>query len=394
MLQSWESPITSRRPAPPSMFVMLACWLAMLVFLAVEYKRWSSQPQYAKETAKVDSAAPQPIMLSKLSASLVPMPQGVPSAHASSLTAISGDEMLAFWWAGTRESAPDVKVYMARWSKGTWGPAREIVSRDSLGHALGFGIRRIGNPVAWTARDGKINLFVVATGLGGWAASRVAHLESADLGQTFKVKRMLPMSPLFNTSVLVRSSAIGLADGGWLLPAYFELGVKYPLLMAFDDDGDPQWLARIGKRGAALQPAIVPVSATEAHAWMRDASDERRIQQAFSRDGGETWEDLPALDLPNHNTSVAAIRLKQGSYLLLHNHVLEGGSARNVLRLSISQDLRTWRHVFDVARGKAGEEFSYPTLQQVGDELHVTYTSRRTAIAHHVYRIQFQEAPQ
>lgn len=197
------------------------------------------------------------------------------------------------------------------------------------------------------------------------------------------------MSPLFNTSVLVRTTPVGLADGGWWLPAYFELGIKYPMIMAFDKDGDPRWLTRIGERTTTLQPAVVPVSPFEAHAWMRDASDERRVQQAFSRDGGASWEDLPALDLPNHSSSLAAVRLDRGGFLLLHNHVTEGGSSRNVLRLSSSKDARSWEHVFDVVRGAADEEFSYPTLQQVGDELHVTYTSRRAAIAHRVYRIDY-----
>ena len=65
----------------------------------------------------------------------------------------------------------------------------------------------------------------------------------------------------------------------------------------------------------------------------------------------------------------------------------EGSWTRNVLRLSQSKDARTWTTLFDIASGKPEEEFSYPTLRQVGSELHVSYTSRRTAIAHRVYRI-------
>jgi predicted neuraminidase len=47
--------------------------------------------------------------------------------------------------------------------------------------------------------------------------------------------------------------------------------------------------------------------------------------------------------------------------------------------------------VADVASGSAGDEFSYPTMQQVGNELHVTYTFQRQAIAHHRYRISIGE---
>jgi predicted neuraminidase len=372
-----------------TLFMTLACCVAVLAGLAAELNRWTGNDEAAGALALAEIANHRPVSFVELSASHIPMPQGVPSAHASTLTALKGDELLALWWAGSRESGPDVKVYASRWNDGKWSSPHEVASRESLGDALGIGIRRIGNPVVWTARDGTINLFVVGTGLGGWAASRVVHLVSSDHGESFEVKRLLPMSPLFNTSVLVRTTPVGLADGGWWLPAYFELGIKYPLIMAFDNAGEPQWLTRIGERTTTLQPTVVPVSAFEAHALMRDTSDERKIQQAFSRDGGATWEDLPALDLPNHSTSVAALRLTEGGYLLLHNHVTESGSSRNVLRLSISQDARSWEHLFDVARGDPGEEFSYPALQQVGDELHMTYTSRRTSIEHRVYRIAY-----
>lgn len=386
-------PHPRRQHGPRWSAVLMAflCCAAFLTAVAAEIRRWSDNSEESNALHLTEAAGHRQVRITRLSDSLIPMPQGVPSAHASSLAPAVGDEMLAFWWAGSRESGPDVKIYSSRWKSGNWGAPREVASRESLGEELGFGIRRIGNPVAWAARDGTIHLFVVATGLGGWAASRIVHLVSGNHGEDFKVDRILPMSPLFNTSVLVRTTPVGMADGGWWLPAYFELGIKYPMIMAFDDDGSPEWIARIGKRTTTLQPAIVPVSDFEAYAWMRDASDERRLQQAFSRDGGVSWEDLPALDLPNHSTSVAALRLAGGGFVLLHNHVMEGGSSRNMLRLSYSRDARSWEYLFDVARGDAGEEFSYPTLQQVGDELHVTYTSQRTAIAHHVYRIAYEE---
>lgn len=379
-------------PARPSWWMVLACALALLAMLGAELHRWSSVPEKSVGPASSMVAAPGKVRLTRLSATLIPMPAGVPSAHASALASLPDNQMMAFWWAGSRESGPDVKVYAASWRAGQWSAPREIASRNSLGAVLGFGVRRIGNPVAWTARDGKINLYVVATGLGGWAAARVVHMVSSDFGNSFAVRRVLPMSPLFNTSVLVRAAPVALPDGGWWLPVYFELGIKYPMLMAFDDQGNPRSIARIGKRTASLQPALVPVSAFEAYAWMRDSGPQQRVQQAVTRDGGANWEDLPALNLPNHSSSLAAQQLSKGGFLLLHNHMAPGESDRSILRFSFSKDARSWEHLLDVENGHPGEEFSYPTMQQLGDELHVTYTSRRTAIAHHVYRINYGEA--
>lgn len=368
--------------------VVLACVLAVTTAVAAEAWRWSRAAQAGgKPAAAVTAAAPADPTLTELSRAIIPMPKGVPSAHASALASLPGGDLISFWWAGSRESGPDVKVYASRWSNGKWSNNWEVASRESLGAVLGHGVRRIGNPVAWTATDGTVHLYVVATGLGGWAASRVVQMESRDQGATFAVRRVLPMSPVFNTSVLVRSAPIGLADGGWWLPAYFEIGNKYPMLMAFDAAGVPQRLTRIGTRTQSLQPTLVPVSDTEVRAWMRDAGEERRVQQAFSRDGGLSWEDMDATSMSNHGTALAVLRLTSGSFLMLRN---EGGAAnvaRSTLSLSISTDAHAWRPLADIVSGQPGDEFSYPAMYQVGDELHITYTYQRRAIAHHRLKI-------
>jgi len=322
---------------------------------------------------------------------LVPMPDGVPSAHASALTVLPSGELLVFWWAGARESAPDVSLYVARWAEGRWSAAQRVADRASLGRDLGFGVRRIGNPSVWTAPDGRVHVFLVATGLGGWAAGRVLQLGSDDGARHFSVLRVLPLTPLANTSVLVRSNPVGLDDGGWLLPAYFELRNKYPLVVAFDAGGTPRWLSRIGRSTTALQPALLPVSGRELRAVMRDIGPSKRVQQAVSHDAGRHWEDLPALDVPNRDDSVAALRLANGGYVMLNNDMLPGGSPRQWLRLSTSADAQHWTPALDVQRGVAGDEFSYPAVQQLGSQLHVTWTAQRKAIGHQVYDIAYAE---
>jgi len=380
-------------PRPPRHHAILlgGLLLAVLVLvIAAEALRWrATSGAAAVPTAPaMATTSPGRVTLTELSHAHIPAPRGMPSAHASTLAALPGNRMLAFWWAGSRESGPDVKVFASTWAHGAWSAPRMVASRDTLGAELGFGVRRIGNPVAWTDRAGKIHLYVVATGLGGWAAARIAHLVSNDQGATFHVRRILPTSPLFNTSALVRTAPLMLSDGGWWLPVYFEIGNKYPMLMAFDADGNPTTLARIGNSTTTLQPALVAISKNEVRAVMRDDSEQQLVQHAASLDGGATWRDLPALDLPNYSTSVAAIRLSSGQFLMLHNHVEGGASARSILRLSISDDMRSWRTIADIAKGPAGDEFSYPSMQQVGNELHITYTWQRQAIAHHRYRIQ------
>jgi len=373
-----------------SLLVKVICIGILIIVCGAELKRWFNTAKQAQTSVLVEPVHRGKINFIPRSSSLLPKPGNAPSSHSNDMTPLPGGRMIAFWWAGSRESGPDVKVYASHWTEGHWSTPWEVASRDSLGAALGYGVRRIGNPVAWTSADGRIDLFVVATGLGGWAASRVVQLVSHDLGRNFSIKRLLPVSPLFNTSALVRTTPVALADGGYLLPAYFEMGIKYPLMLAFNQAGDPRWMSRIGQRISTLQPTVVPFSGTEIHAWMRDFSDERRVQHARSSDGGVSWDDLPALDLPNQNTSLAAIRLSNGNVVMLHNHIMPGSSDRNILRLSITEDGRNWTRVADIAQGRAGEEFSYPDMQQIGKELHITYSSRREAIAHHVFDLEFE----
>jgi predicted neuraminidase len=205
----------------------------------------------------------------------------------------------------------------------------------------------------------------------------VVQLESHDEGHSFKVRRVLPMSPVFNTSVLVRSTPVGLADGGWWLPVYFEIGHKYPMLVSFDANGDPQpdphrrahpFLATDAGAG----------SPTEVRAWMRDARKENSVvQQAVSHDGGTTWEDLGPTNIRNLGTSLAVLRLRSGSLLMLGNQGTNRKTARSTLSLSISSDGQTWKPLTDIIAGQPGDEFSYPAMFQVGDELHITYTHQR-----------------
>ncbi|MDR7052330.1 putative neuraminidase [Duganella sp. 3397] len=384
-------PLPVQRPAGKLLAVL--CIAAAVVAVGAETWRWSRAALHHERPATIVHTGAPVTGVTELSHAIIPMPEGVPSAHASSLTSLPGGGLVAFWWAGSRESGPDVKVYASRWANGKWSKNWEVASRESLGRALGFGVRRIGNPVAWTAADGTLHLYVVATGLGGWAAARVVQMTSHDQGATFAVKRVLPMSPLFNTSTLVRAAPVALADGSWWLPAYFEIGYKYPMLLSFNADGEPQRMTRIGTRTQSLQPSLVSISPTEVRAWMRDDGVSRRVQQAVSRDGGQTWSDLDATALFNDSTALSVLRLPNGSLLMLHNREDIDGSARSALTISLSTDARTWRPLIDVVDGEAGDEFSYPAMSLVGDQLHITYTYQRRAIAHHQYRINLQEEP-
>jgi predicted neuraminidase len=324
----------------------------------------------------------------------IPMPANTPAAHASTLLAMPADHpssLVAFWFAGSKESAPDVQIAASHFDRATqqWSPARFVVDRFLGRHRLGFALRRLGNPVAWRDGQGRIHLFVVATGLGGWAAGRIMHLVQVDDGKdfsklAFRPVRILPLSWLWKTSHLVRAMPLPLADGGMVLPVYFELGVKYPVALRFDAAGEFRGMVRISSRGHLLQPTLLMRSETDWLALMRDNSAERKIRAAQTFDGGQHWQDVQDLPLPNPDASVTGLALQPGLMFLAHNPLPD---SRAVLDLSVSPDGLQWTRLQTLERGEAGSEYSYPSMAWADNSLWVSYTDQRREIAWQRYAL-------
>lgn len=318
----------------------------------------------------------------------IPMPADTPAAHASSLLALPAAHpaaLLAFWFAGSRESAADVQIAAAQFERATqqWSPARFVLKRETIAAQLWFGVRRLGNPVAWRDAQGRIHLFVVGTGWGGWAAARIVHLRQIEPTQDFaalrfEVQRVLPLSWWWNISSLVRTAPLPLTDGGMVLPAHFELGIKYPLALHFGPAGEFLGWVRISRRTHLLQPTLL--MRDEAHwlALMRDQRPEGKVAVAQTLDSGRTWTDLPDLPLHNPDSSVAALGLAPGLMLLAHNPLPK---TRTRLDLSASSDAQHWLNIATLAQGSALDEYSYPALAWADDSLWLSYTDQRRSIA-------------
>jgi len=314
------------------------------------------------------------------------MPEGVPAAHASVLLPMpEGDPsaLTAFWFAGDRESAPNVQIVASQFDRvrQAWSPARVVVNRHAAGAQLGLGLRRLGNPVAWMDGQGRMHLFVVATGWGGWAASRVLHLQQragtppSDL--QFEPLRVLPLSWLWNLSYLVRTAPLALADGGMVLPAYFEMGAKTPVALRFDNYGGLVDVTRISQRSHLLQPALVAATPTEWWAFMRDTRLQGRIGVSRTRDAGKTWTDAPDLPLDNPDAGIAALSIGTEHLLVFNPSV----SDRKSLRLARSADGARWVTELELEDGLPGQEFSYPAMAWADHSLWLSYTDQRKSIA-------------
>jgi hypothetical protein len=372
--------------------VWLRAGFALLCVAAVSMLDTAQRPQAFRDAL----AAPAPFVEAKkateaghwvpLDRGTIPMPEGVPAAHASVLVTMPpGDPaaLTAFWFAGDRESAPNVQIVAAQFDRSgqAWGPARVVVDRHVMGAELGLGLRRLGNPVAWLDADSRLHLFVVGTGWGGWAASRILHLKqvvrSPGSDLRFEPLGLLPLSWLWNLSYLVRTAPLSLADGGMVLPVYFEMGAKSPVALRFDGRGGLLSMTRISQRAHLLQPALLATSPTEWRALMRDTRPRGKIGVSETHDGGKSWFDAPDLPLDNPDAGIATLSVGDQHLLAFNPSV----SHRKSLRLARSADGEHWVTELELEHGLPGQEFSYPAMAWADQSLWLSYTDQRKSIA-------------
>lgn len=368
--------------------LLLRCALALLL-LALALV-WDLSQRKAAPFAAQAAAAPGEAVVTgrwvQRGHGSIPMPDGVLAAHASALVAMPAAHaasLTAFWFAGDRESAPNVQIAASQLDRSTqsWTAPQFVVNRHAVGGALGAGLRRIGNPIAWIDASGRMHLFVVATGWGGWAASRIVHLRQAsapgDPELHFEPLGLLPMSWFWNLSYLVRTSPLPLADGGMVLPAYFELGTKTPVALRFGAQGDYLGMVRISQRTFTLQPALLALSPSHWTALMRDHGDKGKIRVSETLDGGATWHDATDLPLDNPDAGIATLSVGAQHLLAFNPSTID----RQTLRLANSSNGVSWSTVEDLEQGGPGDEYSYPAMAWADDSLWVSYTDRRKRIA-------------
>ncbi len=133
----------------------------------------------------------------------------------------------------------------------------------------------------------------------------------------------------------------------------------------------------------AIQPTLITHADGRLQALCR--TKERVIVTTESADGGKSWSKLTPLGLPNPNSGIDAVSLKDGRFLLIYNH-LDGFKSplgtRGLLNLAVSDDGKQWNRA-GVVEQQADSEFSYPAIIQTSDGLvHITYTWKRTQIKH------------
>jgi predicted neuraminidase len=307
-----------------------------------------------------------------------------PECHASTIVETKAG-LVAAWFGGKREKSPDVGIWLARHVDGKWSAPVEVATgMQPNGSRL-----PCWNPVLFQPKEGPLMLFykVGPDPEKWWGMLRT----SADAGATWSDARRLPegiLGPIKNKPVQLADGAIlcptSTEDTGWLV--HFERS----------DDGGKTWTAtrpvNDGRAIGAIQPAILQHRDGRLQAIGR-TSGKRKIFEVWSEDQGKTWGEMKLTALPNPNSGIDAVTLRDGRHVVVYNPVVVG---RSPLCVAVSTDGKTWQAA-SVLETELMREFSYPAVIQASDGLlHITYTWRRERVKHVVLdpaKFQLRDMP-
>lgn len=301
--------------------------------------------------------------------------------HSSSVTALPGGDLMAVWFAGSREGAADVQVRSARFDakSGEWGAEQVLATRESTRSGTGRYIRKLGNPVIALAPDQRLWMFYVSVSVGGWATSAINAMVSDDLGRSWSAPRQLVTSPFFNVSTLVRAAPVFHADGAIGLPVYHEFMGKFAEYLYLSADGEVIDKIRISRGKHSLQPTIVPLDERRAVAMLRYAGDtHHKVLASRTDDAGQTWSEPYPLQPSNPNSSLAAVGTDDQGLLVALNDLQDGR-----FKLSLygtDAGLSQWRPLveLDQSPDPLGQPFSHEAYKEIiGEGFRASSGARR-----------------
>jgi predicted neuraminidase len=319
--------------------------------------------------------------------------------HCPSLCPLPDGRLLCTWYAGSREGARDVAVFLAESTGGAtvdrtaagpvvWSPPRVVIDPRTATAELGRFVAKVGNAVIFADAAGRAWIVYVSIAVGGWSGSSLNACSSPDGGRTWSASQRLPLSPFFNISELVRAAPVHTADGTIGLPAYHECLGKFPEMLWLKADGERLLATKTRLAGgrAWLQPAVVPLDEQTALAFLRNHAQPRRLLVQRTDDAGKTWSPPADTSLPNPDASIAAVRLSSGAVLLAFNDSLHD---RTNLRLAVSADgVGDWQRIATLAE-EPGGSFGYPyMIQDAVGTVHLVHEWNKQRVRH----LAFNEA--
>lgn len=290
-----------------------------------------------------------------------------PSCHASTIE-MTPSGLVASFFGGSDEGNDDVGIWVCRQDGTGWTPPVEVatgVESETKRYPC-------WNPVLYQVPGGPLLLFykVGPSPIRWWGML----IRSTDGGKTWSEPERLPegiLGPIKNKPVMVGKallcpSSTEATNGRWLchVERTEDLGKTWSKSDSIEDPSNYN----------AIQPTLLVHDDGKLQLLCR--SKHRMIVESWSEDGGKTWSPLAETTLPNPNSGIDAVKLKDGRFLLVYNHTRRGRSPINV---AVSRDGKLWEAALPLETEPG--EFSYPAVIATPDgHAHTTYTWKRKKV--------------
>ncbi|SPF41286.1 Neuraminidase (Sialidase)-like protein [Candidatus Sulfopaludibacter sp. SbA4] len=347
--------------------------------------------------------------------------------HSSSIVELPNGDLLVCWFHGSGErTADDVLIQGARWNRSTG----KWTGRFTMADTPGFPET---NPVLFL--DSRQRLFFLWPLIIAhkWETALMKYRISTDYQQPASPPRwefqdnivLIPKNIAERTREYAGETAAGsgplaerarkliehaedeyfsrmgwftrthpqqLPSGRILVPMYSD-GFSFGI-MGISDDGGYTWTGSEPIVGAGcVQPSVVRNKDGTLVAYLRDnGPPPKRALMSVSKDDGVTWTPARDTDIPNPGTSLEAIRLRNGDWIMVYNDIERG---RYSLAAAISDDEgATWkwkRHLDGRPDKPVDDQYHYPSVIQAKDgSIHVTY-SYFVAAGKSIKHVRFDE---
>ncbi|AYD02650.1 exo-alpha-sialidase [Neorhizobium sp. NCHU2750] len=241
--------------------------------------------------------------------------------HASFLHLENDGTLICAWFGGTLEGKSDISIFASVLLPGAsqWGEPQRLSADPDHSEQ---------NPVLFSVPGGGLLLFHTSQPSGNQDECRIRMVEiMRDGGSPTRLSTGEERYLDLPRGCFVRAPLTVRDDGAWLLPIFRCIqrpGQKWNgshdrAAVGISMDQGRTWrLADLDRSTGCVH--MSPVAAGEG----RLAALFRRRQADFvyrteSADGGRTWSVPQATDVPNNNSSIAAIRLADGRVAMICN---------------------------------------------------------------------------
>jgi predicted neuraminidase len=299
-----------------------------------------------------------------------------PQCHASTIVE-TPTGLVAAWFGGEYERHPQVQIWVSRYEAGQWTtPIAVANGKQASGPQL-----PTWNPVLFQPRGRPLTLYYkVGPSPSTWWGMVTT---STDGGRSWSTPQRLPEGILGP----IKNKPLQLADGTILAGSSTE-GDGWRLHFELSRDQGRSWFMtgplHDGRTISAIQPTLLQHSDGRIQAIGR--TQQNKMFTTESSDGGMHWTPLALTDVPNPNSGIDAVTLRDGRHLLVYNHTVREdiGKGRRTLNVAVSDDGKQWQAALVLENDPSEHSgFSYPAVIQTSDGLvHITYTWKRLRVRH------------